>query len=243
MNFQKQYLYFIKDRVTFGGTVMEYKLDSRKIKFRESNLKLLGQGVEGRVYRYKDMALKLKDNDLIGLSYENAKYMSNIRTTRILLPKNIFYKNNHYAGYTTKYVGKSNSFKLIDLEKEKLINHIIIPIEEDIELLSNKQILLNDISIDDVIANNSLYIIDPGSYTKMTDLDKITLTSININQFNNLLVKIISLELKRTKQNPRAIILFREELLKNEDYFSSFVDELLPKNASIKELVKRISVY
>ena len=169
----------------------------------------------------------------MGLSYEDAKYMIGTRTNKILLPKGILYINNRYSGYVTKYVSSIGNYKLIDLTKEELINTVILPIEEDILSISSKNILINDLKEEDTIINElGLYILDPGSFTIMRDIDEEDIKKLNILQVKELIDMIVNLELKRNKLN---------NLLDDNigDILSDYYESVLPKNVSIKEYVKK----
>ncbi len=212
---------------------MEYRIDSKKVRINEGNLKLLGSGIEGNVYKYRDYALKIKSTNNLGLSYEDAKYMIGTRTNKILLPKGILYINNRYSGYVTKYVSSIGNYKLIDLTKEELINTVILPIEEDILSISSKNILINDLKEEDTIINElGLYILDPGSFTIMRDIDEEDIKKLNILQVKELIDMIVNLELKRNKLNN----LLDDNI---SDILSDYYESVLPKNVSIKEYVKK----
>lgn len=206
---------------------MEYRLDNKKINIK--NLKVIGSGVEGASFKYRGYALKVKYNDKIGLSYDDCKYMIGTRTSNILLPKAILYKNDKYIGYATKYIHSLNNFKLTEISKEELINNILIPIEKDIRIISNRNILLNDISYSDTIKSRSLYIIDPGSYAIINDMDSSIIESYNYKEIRKLINYMIYLELKKYKNC--------NSFIKTNDYFSYYIKNNVPDNKSIKEYI------
>lgn len=208
---------------------MEYRIDNKKINIK--NLRLIGSGSEGNVYKYKRYALKIKYGDELGLSYDDCAYMIHTRTSNILLPKGIFYKNDRYAGYTTRYISSINDFNLSLLKRDELINKVLLPIDEDLRILSKRHILLNDVSPQNTIKSRSIFLIDPGCYTKDDSLKENIVDEINREEVRNLLNILINQELKKDK------LSFEIEKCNN---FSYYIKENISDNKNIKELVKKI---
>lgn len=205
---------------------MEYKVDNKKINIK--NLRFLGSGCEGEVFKWKNYALKIKYNDTIGLSYDDCHYMRNIATSNILMPKGIFYSNNRYSGYTTRYISHISNFNLIDVPKDYLINNILIPIEEDLRILSNRKVTLSDLTLSNTIKNDSLYLIDPGSYVVLKDLSSESINSINLEELRDYLNTLINQELKKYKLNYE---------IGECDSFSYYIKNEISNNLSIKEYI------
>ena len=137
---------------------MGHKLEGKDIKLTKKNLKKIGTGVTGDVYKYKNSALKIfkKEKDT-PIDYYTADYLTGISTNRILLPRNLLFYNNAFKGYTYKLVSKKGTGnRMIMLPTDELIEDVSI-IEKDIEVLSNKQVLLNGIEPDNTIFNGRLY--------------------------------------------------------------------------------------
>jgi len=133
-------------------------------------LEKIGDGYEGIVYSYNDMAIKVKTNFETTLSYDDAIKLKRIITNRILLPKNIVCYNKPqnkytYIGYTTKLIDPIDKNKVIYMNPNTLYNEILL-LNNDIKKLSNNKILISDISENDdnFIFNGHLYFVDPGSY-------------------------------------------------------------------------------
>ena len=144
---------------------MGYRLNNRDVKITGKRLTKIGNGLTGNVYRYKNMALKIFNQDKEPpISEETASYLTTISTSRVLLPKSLLFYNHALRGYTYKLVHKKGTGRnIITLPKDELIGNLAI-MERDIERLSRKQVLLNGISPENTIFNGNLYLIDPSRY-------------------------------------------------------------------------------
>ena len=69
---------------------MNYKLERKDITLNGKQ-KIIGHGYTGNVYQYGNYALKIFDKVDDVLDEETARYLSTIRTSRILLPKKLIY--------------------------------------------------------------------------------------------------------------------------------------------------------
>lgn len=155
------------------------KYNNSFIELNTQSLKLIGQGYESKVYKYKDVALKIhhKHNYKfgIGLTLDNMKSMKEISTKRILMPIDAIYRkkaNNQYIGYSTSLVTNIKSkYSFINLDSNILYNEID-NLREDAKKLSNHKIMLSDLCNDkNLVFNGNLYYVDPGCYYFLNDLD------------------------------------------------------------------------
>lgn len=149
--------------------IIKYK--NNDIKLDTSTLKQIGAGCEGKVYSYNDIAIKVHNNNLIKtkLSYNLVKIFKNIDTKRILLPREAIFINDgnkiEYGGYTTKLVPNfKRKEKLRELSSEQIYKEIEI-LKNDIRILSENKICIDDLNVkDNLVFNDKLYFVDPGSY-------------------------------------------------------------------------------
>lgn len=129
-----------------------------------NNLNLLSNiGSEVVVYNDSDTVYKIykEDYKLEHKDPEDIKFLSDIVTKRILMPKGLIVKDNQVIGYTMQYIsGKKN---ILDITIEELLKELEI-IEEDIEILSNCKVRLIDINRNNCVFNGCLYLVDPGNY-------------------------------------------------------------------------------
>ena len=123
-----------------------------------NNLELIGRGFEGRVF-------KLNENTAIKIfSCSNVIIpefkFSNLNLKYIVVPKEKIYIGNILKGYTMDYIkgiplNKANISHNYDL----LIN-ICREIKKEIQLVSNNQIIFNDLNEKNIIYNGYFYLID-----------------------------------------------------------------------------------
>lgn len=146
------------------------KFKNKFIRLNTDQLQEIGDGYEGNVYSYKEIAVKIKKNDdEVGLNYENAIKVRKVKTQRVLTPQNLIYNNpirtkQNYIGYTTKLITPKQKNRLIYMKPDDLYNEIQILIK-DVENLSSNRITIFDLDNDDnFIFDDKLYFVDPGCY-------------------------------------------------------------------------------
>ena len=222
---------------------MGYKLDDKDIKLTKKNLKKIGTGVTGDVYKYKNSALKVfKNGKQAPIDPYTADYLTSISTNRILLPQNLLFYNNAFKGYTYKLVSKKGmGNRMIMLPKDDLIEDTSI-IEKDIETLSNKQVLLSGIEPSNTIFNGRLYLTDPTSYSVLETASTEELEKLNKYQFHLLFIMLITQELRKNNFSNHTIAEVKEllEMKDSADDTSYYLKELLGDNDTFKQFVKRM---
>ena len=221
---------------------MGYKLDDKDITLTRKNLKKIGTGKTGDVYKYKNSALKVfkKEKDTPIDTY-TADYLTSLSTNRILLPQKLLFYNNAFKGYTYKLVSKKGTGnRMIMLPIDELVENVSI-IEKDIETLSNKQVLLNGIEPDNTIFNGRLYLTDPTGYTILDIMSTEELEKLNKYQFHLLFTMLLSQELKRNNFSSSSVTEIREllEMKDSIDNTSEYLKELLGDNETFKQFAKR----
>ena len=222
---------------------MGYKLDEKDIKLTKKNLKKIGTGKTGDVYKYKNSALKVfkKEKDTPIDPY-TADYLTGISTNRILLPQKLLFYNNAFKGYTYKLVSKKGTGnRMIMLPADELVENVSI-IEKDIETLSNKQVLLNGIEPDNTIFNGRLYLTDPTGYTMLDIMSTEELEKLNKYQFHLLFTMLLSQELKRNNFSSSSVTEVKEllEMKDSTDNTSEYIKDLLGDNDTFKQFAKRM---
>ncbi len=196
----------------------------------------------GDVYRYKNMALRIfKDGEKV-IDQETAEYLTNISTERILLPKKLLFYNNAFKGYTMKLVSqKGSGKKLISTPTSNLINCVEM-LERDIETLSQKKVLLNDINPGYTLYNGELYLVNPANYSTLELGDATTLEQINAFQLHLLLTELFAGELRKERCPGPTINELKAmlNLKDNEEKTSSYLRGLMQGQTNVKELVKKM---
>lgn len=220
---------------------MGYKLDDKDIKLTNKRMTKIGNGANGDVFKYRNMALKIFRDGKTPIDYYTADYLTSISTDRILLPQNLLFYNNTFKGYTHKLVTKKGTQRIIMLPKVEFIQNIRM-LERDIEILSNKKVLLDGIAPDNTIFNGDLYLIDPTEYKVLDTWGSEVLEDLNKYQLHLLLISLITTELRKNNF-PSNVQNDVKELLEMKDSnvdSSDFFGDIINNNDTIKQFVKRM---
>ena len=222
---------------------MGYKLEGKDIKLTKKNLKKIGTGVTGDVYKYKNSALKIfKKEKKSPIDLKTADYLTSISTNRILLPQKLLFYNNAFRGYTYRLVAKKGmGNRMIMLPKDELIEDISI-IEKDVETISGKQVLLDGIEPKNTIFNGNLYVTDPTKYSILEEIDESELEKINKYQIHLLIIALISQELRKANISVKLEKEIKEllDMKDSSDNTSEYLKDVLGDNRTIKEFVKKM---
>lgn len=200
-------------------------------------LKLIKSGKTGKVYKWKNnQMLKIftinQSKDDIQMDLETAEILSKINTKSryIILPIDLVfnkndYKKNNLKGYTSLYIKRKGNSNITKIPKGKLLENIQ-GIEEDIELLSSKNILLDGLNMQNTIFNDKLYISDPVRYIKM---EEESVRNINMKLFQQLLIDLTTRDLKMMRVSKQKIERIAELLwLKDDEVLNSiYLKDLL----------------
>lgn len=185
---------------------MKYLQENKKVRYPHPMKKscLLGEGKEGEVYHVKEEAIKFYKpvcTTKIRLDKETAIFLSKINTKRILTPNHILLnKRRVLQGYSTTYVENLGLESLLELEIEKLKEELTL-LKEDLTLLSDYSILLGDLGLDNTSFYHGIYLFDPGSYQRLTDLDPNQIYGMNMDQMNEYLLSEILFQINYRQTN------------------------------------------
>lgn len=222
---------------------MNYSLENKRIKLNKVNI--IGSGVNGNVYRYKNLAIKIFTNGEITeglIDSKTCRDLCNISTDSILLPKNlVFYKEKIFSGYTLQLVNTIRTHSIVKWDKKCFIDSIE-SLEEDVLRLSNKGVLLDGILPENVIISDRLYLIDPSKYSFVDKQYCHGLYDLNNYQIHLLLSKLVLISLKKNDITSAKLQKLKKVLLSKEsDRLSSkFFDELIGKEKNIYSYVKKM---
>lgn len=221
---------------------MIYKIGNRKEDLNGKRIRKIATGEKGDVYKYKGEAIKLFNPDeQPPMTEDVAEYLTKIQTSRILLPRKLVFYQDAFRGYTLRLVQKKgNSRKLIALPGENLVENVET-IESDIRTLSDKKVLLNGITPDNVLFNGRLYLTDPAHYKLLELYGTEDLERLNRYQFHVLFTELITAELKKCNYSPAVASYFRDLLrMKDVDQLTSdYLKEIIDPEDSIKQIVKK----
>lgn len=149
---------------------MVYFENNKKVRYNPYNMKYdkkIGSGLESDCYLINGEVVKLYNDycQKIRLNKVEIEQMSKINTRRIIMPSvALLDKKKKAKGYKMKYINSLGYDSFYKMPKNKLTEELKI-LEDDVNLLTDNDVLLDDICITNTIFNNGAYLIDPGSYT------------------------------------------------------------------------------
>ena len=227
---------------------MEYKLGNRKVQIDKKRMLQIGDNHRKNLYRIRNFAVEVYPESFDSKNYlseDTARYLTGIRTERIILPKELLYSANgrKYVGYAFRLPSKKgNGKRLITTSIDDLLINVQI-LENDMELLSNKKDLLNGIVPGDIFYNGkSLFLLNPNQYLYLQKLSNSDIFYLNQYQIHLLLSEYLLSEIRRenfsnaTVSSVRDIFTHREE----GEFSSDFFYEIFKESSDIKQFVKKI---
>ena len=193
-------------------------------------LKLIKSGKTGKVYKWKNNKIlkifsKNQPENKCPMDLETAEILSKINSESryIILPLDLVFNKNDYEkknlkGYVCQNIDKKGNKNITKMSKRKLIENIQ-EIEDDIELLSSKNILLDGLNAENTIFNGYLYISDPANYIKF---EEESVRNINMKLFQQLLIDLTTRDLRKLKVSKGKIEQVAELLyLKDDEVLNS----------------------
>lgn len=137
-------------------------------------LKLIGKGTEGKVYKYKDSAIKIYYNNVKNNHEESDSILKTIKTEYIILPKTEVYSLfGNYRGHQMKYMDFSSNKSFVDTKVQEFSDSLHVLIDEDISAISSENFLMYDMGWN-MRFNGKMYIIDSGRYVHIDKAREIT---------------------------------------------------------------------
>lgn len=220
---------------------MGYRLENKDVDLSGIKpLKYVPTKKAGDVYRYKNNVLRIFRENESHIEEETARYLTNISTERILLPKKLLFYNNAFKGYTMTLVSqKGSSKKIITTPLEELLRTIEI-VENDVEILSQKKVLLNNAAPNHTLYNGELYIVDPSKYSILDLNTSRELEKINYYQLQLLLTELIVTELNKNNYSQQVLRNIKELLSSREtdERISTHLNNVMNKEKNIKQYIK-----
>ncbi len=223
---------------------MGYRLENKAVDLAGiKKLNFVPSMKAGDIYRYRNSALRIFRDGEEAIDEDTARYLTGITTDRVLLPKKLLFYNNAFKGYTMKLVSqKGAGKKIITSPKDEFIDSVEF-LENDIEELSQKKILLNGVVPGYTLYNGQLYLVNPAMFSIYDSGDSTDLERLNKYQLHLLITELISGELNHQNYSQAAIRRVREvmSLRDIEQNTSDYLYEVLDGQKDIKQFVKKIS--
>lgn len=230
---------------------MNYKTDNGEVVKLPLFMKKIGEGEEGRIYRYNnDVAIKLfkhvskkdleqKKDTSIALKFIDTKNF--IRPEKLLLDKKGIYK-----GYTMPLIDKEKNKELIDIEIISLLT-MLEELYDGMRELSKTKCIIGDSNPENIIVTDKIYFIDTASYGLVNEFTKKDVEEINRKRINYMILsRRIQLELLYKREMDvetiRKIETFYHKFLESGyQYIQDFLEkESLEKYDNIKTQIKSL---
>lgn len=209
-----------------------------KISDKELNDCYINEGSEVEVFRLDDEVLKIYKPycNKVRLDENTINTLKHINTKRIIMPSDVIRDESlDFVGYSMPYIESFDLNKLKSISMGYLIDELDI-IRDDLKILSNNKIDIEDINIGNILLNDGIYFIDPGSYC-VSDYRENILYSLNKESINKFVLKDILERYSRLSKYDKKLL---EELIPIDDEYIGdilFCDYM--PNQSINEYVHK----
>jgi len=233
---------------------MVFYVGSEKLEFSDKQLKAMykNAGDEASVYKHGGKALKLykssckKDR----LSEDAVHFLMRYsgHTKRVLLPTDaIRDENGEFLGYAEDYIKPQRETGILHMKMKDFISEVDL-LSRDVDFLSSNGVHVYDFYMGNVIFNNGIYVVDPGSYDVPSGAGKGSKINIepsliqNIREGNNYELKhlvvnsifgMLPLSAKETKKV--------ESMFSNSDSLCTVLTSTANENETVKQYVRRIA--
>ena len=229
-------------------------LNNEKVCFDLNNMKVIGEGKEGVVYKYNDECIKLfnsnrNSGDLLSVNEDKFIFFTQLNTQRIILPKQLLYNyKREIEGYLMKYI--ESNFNLNNI-RNKNINDIIeylYDLKKDIDILSDNDILINDLKNPHLLYNGGFYLIDTSLYSKYQydNILKCDVKSKNISSINQFFIGLLLIQKEGIKDfnlTNRDIPNIYCKLHNDNFYFIADILEIEAKKYKVNDLSELRLIY
>lgn len=228
---------------------MVFYENGKKVRYNPYDMKIdkkvdNGEGLEVVVYMVGNEAVKFY-KDYCGkkrLTKKECEYLSLLITQRILLPRvSLLDKKHQIRGYKMAYIEDLGANSFYTLNREDLSKEMT-SLHEDVIHLSNQQVLIEDLNIENTIFHKGIYLVDPGSFRvdkSQKENNDIRIYGMNMDILNEyLLSEVIArccLTVSRSNRNAMMDSIKRDMKEKNMDALTYLMDGM--ESDSILDLV------
>lgn len=206
-------------------------------------LKLIGKGTEGKVYKYKDKAIKIyhknNPNNQMVNHEESDEILKNIKTTYTILPETgVYTLTGYYCGHQMKYMDFSTEESLVDTKIKDFSDNLHIIVNEDIAAISDENFLMYDLNRNTRFTSK-IYIIDSGRYIHVDRAREITnntyenIYNLNLDMFKEALYELTMKSLGMELEMRSSVHAYVKDLFSDIDN----IDRKIDKEETIREYV------
>lgn len=217
---------------------MVFYINNKEYDTEDLNVRLISNsGNEGEVYQVGDRAAKiygsfcLKDR----LGPIAVDILSEIETDRILMPKEkITSETGRFLGYTTEYKEPFDMDTYFRFLKIKDYLEELKKYEQDLEKLEEYNVMIADLSLDNIVISNGIYTVDTGSF-ELNEYSSNKVKSYNKYELEDLFIeRILGYHLK-----VRDDVYKLSELLYKKEKLSTMVERNIDDENDTIEIYTR----
>ena len=217
-------------------------IKDKEIDFNKDDYEFIESGREGEVYHIGKDAVKIYHDfpSKAFLDKDTVKYYKKIKTNRILLPRKMVYDSDYkMIGYTTPY--KKNYNQTVNLITGQKLNEDLHLLKEDTNILTNANVLIEDLHRDNMVYDGSIYLVDPGSYI-VNRYHDIRTSKYNLEAVNSFVIdELFDYELKQITSLKKArYIRDRLKMESEDDFVCDVIQDDLVKSKNLKSYVKSL---
>ena len=157
---------------------------------------IVGSGDEGFVFKEGDRVLKIHNPIPLKsvLDEDTAVKLTKLNTQRVLLPGKendslLFDGDGNFVAYKSKYVKNLRIRNLLNLDSQRLKEEATL-LKEDVLMLSNANILMDDLLFQNFVFHYGIYLVDVGSFRFIFD-DVLSIYQQNMKELDRGLMEIM----------------------------------------------------
>ena len=204
-----------------------------------NNKHFIDEGSESRVYKFGDRVFKIYKSKCPKnrLKEDSVAYLSKIKTKRLLLPKEkILDEDKKFIGYSMSFIMPGSKDTIKNMNMKDFINELKL-LKQDLSILKDNNVVLDDINDNNYIYNNSIYFIDPGSFTINKKLPSRYIEIINRELLHEFIINNILFRTNKLTKNQKEKLYSH---LPIDEYLCDTLDYDIDPNEQVSKYVKRI---
>lgn len=197
---------------------------------------IVGEGKQGTIYRYdENTVIKLLEDD--SFNYELLKTMSGLSLKQFMKPIEEVKENGECYAFAYPFLKQMDYKSILLLLKKSLLENIKVLLQ-DIEILSEKRILIRDIiPINSFCIDDKICIFDFDSYVFANErLTKKQIYHLNVERLEQYFQKIWIKSLIECGID-RTCLKYHQEFF--EKSYIQAIKKKMKSNENIKEYIKR----
>ncbi len=227
---------------------MKLRLEDRKVTIYPILLKKIGQGSQGKIYKYHNKALKVIRYEASDLTLEDYNHLQNIKTKRILLPEDAFTGiSGNLRCYTIELIKKNRKNQIYKMLMNQFVEEVY-QIERELDLLSNNHVVIQDLILKNFMFDGIFRFVDAGRYKINYSYSVSEIRNMNQNVFNCFILgELFTKKIYRDYdlgivKHPMLEYLEMEYRESSCKTMGEYIEGTMDKNESVLQYIKKNKV-